>query len=653
MKSADKPRPLYGDWLAAKHVIIVEGEKCVDRLKAMGIKRTPITWPGGAAAWKHADWDALTYADILLFPDHDDPGFKCMRELGAHLAPIAAQVRIIDHSALELPKGWDVADEDWTAEQLNAWARDLIKPLAAPSNEDVPRDFHPQDIHREDQTDQELWGVPLDLWADRPVPRLNPDCLPGPLAAFTAEQSALTGVDPTVIGLACLVACAGCIHDGFKIQPKQHETGWTESARLWGVIVGDPASKKSPGISKAIAPLQAIDKRLGLAHKDTRREYDEAHREWERKKGQNKGPPPVKPCEPRLLVSDTTVEALSDVMADNPQGVMVYRDELAGWFGSMDAYNAKGNSKDRAFWLEAYNGGVKRIDRVTRGHIIVENCSACLLGGIQPEIFAKKVKDVEGDGLLQRFMVVVASPAQQDEDRPANAQALTAYTDLIEALQRMQPAFDAQPFRLSEEAQMVRREWINIVQQMVLKRSVPHAMLAYLGKWDGHFARLLLTFHMINYVGNGVRPAPIIEENAAMQVCEFMECVLLPHAMEFYDNVLSTSDHQRHARWVAGLILSKRMERIDLRDVQMSYREYRSLDEADKRRLWGHLEDSGWIRAAPDARLNRSIRMPTRWDVNPVLLETFVERRGIEIDQREAAKERIRLNVERVRAQRE
>lgn len=136
MGGADKPRPLYGD-LTAKQFILVEGEKCVEHLKKLGITRTPITWPGGAQAWKHANWEALEFADVLLFPDHDEVGLNVMTAIGQHLLQIADKVQVIDHRDLDLPKGWDIADTDWDTAQLNAWAQPLIR-VVTPSGAREP-----------------------------------------------------------------------------------------------------------------------------------------------------------------------------------------------------------------------------------------------------------------------------------------------------------------------------------------------------------------------------------------------------------------------------------------------------------------------------------------------------------------------------------
>lgn len=140
-KSADKPRPLYNVQALTDgaKVVVVEGEKCVDHLKKLGISRVPICWPGGAQAVKHADWSALHGRDVLLFPDHDQPGHDCMLWLAGELLKHGGQVSVVRHTADDLPEGWDVADTTWNKAQLNEWITGRIQQVTeAPAP--VPRE---------------------------------------------------------------------------------------------------------------------------------------------------------------------------------------------------------------------------------------------------------------------------------------------------------------------------------------------------------------------------------------------------------------------------------------------------------------------------------------------------------------------------------
>ena len=73
-------------------------------------------------------------------------------------------------------------------------------------------------------------------------------------------------------------------------------------------------------------------------------------------------PAPIKkktppPPQRRVMLMDVTIEHVQEVMRDSPDGILVFHDELGGWFGSMDKYNAaSGASANRAFWLTAFNG---------------------------------------------------------------------------------------------------------------------------------------------------------------------------------------------------------------------------------------------------------------------------------------------------------
>lgn len=504
--------------------------------------------------------------------------------------------------------------------------------------------------------DKAPWEPPLDLWTSRPVPRVKAQYLPSALREFVFEQSALTGTDPTIIAISSLIACAAVIHDGYRVQPKEHDTTWTESARLWGAVVGDPSSRKSPGIATAIKPLKKIEANLAKANESEMQEYEEIYRAWEKTKGKDKGPPPKKPASPRVMIEDTTVEAMSEVLRDNEQGVLVFRDELSGWFGAMDIYGKNGGNRDRSLWLEAYNGGGKRIDRVMRGQFLVPNWSVCLLGGIQPDVFAKIANKLDNDGLLQRFMVVIGASAVDDQDRPPRMDVIRDYSDVIERLHRMVP-YGTDPyhpnnqiFKLSEEAQAIRRVFIGKLRGYVQRHAIPDAMVGFVGKLEGLFARLLCTYHLIDAASNGRGLRDNVEGDIAICVVDLIERLLIPHAFEFYDDMVSRSDRQKHAQWIACYVLAWGHKEISNRDIHRAYKPFTRLSEQDRRAVWTALEDYGWIRPAPFARINRGSGLPTRWEVNPDVHTAFKELGDREKVRREQAKEQIEAEVERRRA---
>lgn len=134
-----KPRPLYGlDKLRDGQVILVEGEKCADKMRA-ATGRNVLSWAGGTQGAKYADWSPLAGRDVILWPDADKPGIVTMQAIGIELRPHVNRIRVIDVTGE--PEGWDVADaidDGWDRERVDAFMRERIRPFAVHPGEDGP-----------------------------------------------------------------------------------------------------------------------------------------------------------------------------------------------------------------------------------------------------------------------------------------------------------------------------------------------------------------------------------------------------------------------------------------------------------------------------------------------------------------------------------
>lgn len=137
---------------------------------------------------------------------------------------------------------------------------------------------------------------------------------------------------------------------------------------------------------------------------------------WEDTPKAERGPEPKAPA---LLTSDGTPETVAELLSRSSRGLLMHADELSGWLASMDRYGGKGTAA-RAFWLSAYQGGFFRQDRIGRGTVSVDNLSASVLGGIQPDKLVEmaRINKLTSDGLLQRFIPILIGPAKSGIDRP-------------------------------------------------------------------------------------------------------------------------------------------------------------------------------------------------------------------------------------------
>lgn len=473
-------------------------------------------------------------------------------------------------------------------------------------------------------------AVVVDPFGGLTLPPFPVGLLPEVIARFAHDQAELIGLDPGIIGMAALGAAAACIDDRQEIQPKRHDPTWTESARLWIGIIGGPSTKKSPGIQKAMGPLFKVDSAW-------RKETQRAVADWQEKcetlkKGQ---PQPEPPTHKRLIVSDSTVEKLGDILSKGqPRGILSYQDELSGWLASMDAYK-NGGGKDRAAWLEAYNGGPRSIDRVGRGSTFVENWSACVVGGIQPEVVQAYAKTTNHDGMLQRFLLVQAGEAGAGMDRAPDMAAKAAYSALMEHLAALVPSGVV---TLSEDAHRA-REALDARLVRAIRSSGNKFLAAALGKWNGAFARLLLAFHCIEMAGAGTHPAASpVSGDTATRVANLLWHTLLPHAVLFYQGLDPTEDRGRD---LAALILAKGWERFTVkRDLTQNMRAVRNwrpweLDEALDR-----LEGYGWLTPEP-GKLNERGR-PAAYIITPEVHTRFTVHAEQERERRKEAAQVMR-----------
>ncbi len=197
---------------------------------------------------------------------------------------------------------------------------------------------------------------------------------------------------------------------------------WSEPVVLWVCLVGSPGSGKSPAQDVILELLRHVEEHLAQGFDESLREYqltaevaETLTENWRVgvKSALSKGddPPPAptvevpsKPERPRVRLSDITAEKAGSLAAALPRGLLLVRDEIAGWLGSFDKYG--GGGSDRAFWLEAYGGRAHVIDRVKLTEPVrVPHLSIAVLGGIQPDRLAKIIAGPQ-DGFAARFLYV-------------------------------------------------------------------------------------------------------------------------------------------------------------------------------------------------------------------------------------------------------
>ncbi|RWM96169.1 MAG: DUF3987 domain-containing protein [Mesorhizobium sp.] len=471
------------------------------------------------------------------------------------------------------------------------------------------------------------FATPVDLWGNFDPPPLPIGLLPPIVEQFATVLASHMGADPAGLAMAALTTCAATISDKVQLQVKHHDPHWKESARIWTALIGLPSTKKSPIINAAVAPLAKIDSRMV-------RDWQSKRAQWDALDKAERAATP-EPLQNRKRIEDTTVEAMQEVMRGSTEGVLCVRDELSGWFGSMEKYaGGKAAATDRAIWLQAFNGGEYAINRIGRGVTLLPNLSVSLLGGIQPDAIRRVAADATDDGLLQRLFPIVLRPATIGRDAPLPpVQAVYEFTILMLNGTRA-PGLG---LRFDDEAQSVRQKLEARHARLMAAELVNPKLASHIGKLDGLFARLCVVWHAIENVQAITLPGTITGELAG-RVADFVRVFLLPHAVAFYSGVLGLSDDADRLKAVAAYIIAHRLPQITVRDVQRGDGAMRKIAKADVLPILEQLTALSWVAEVPGPRATSD----PIFIVNPAVHSLFAERGAREAARRDAAKEAMR-----------
>jgi hypothetical protein len=453
----------------------------------------------------------------------------------------------------------------------------------------------------------------FDPWERYIVPEFPFGVLPGVLQDYVGSQSQVIGVDASAIAMAALTTISGSLDHRFAVK-MMRGGNWWEHPRLWTLLCGDPSTKKTPCVNAATHPLE-------LHEAELRRDYEAKRRDYERaKQAKQKGVEEPGPST-RYVVFDTTVEKLGEIIARSDKGLLVKRDEFAGWIGDLERYGggSRRGASDRGFWLKAYDGGPYGVDRVNRGEIHIGNLSVSLLGGIQPERLSE-LHGLTSDGLLQRFAPVMmrAAALARDIDNGADVQSYhRLITMLIRAPhRRMHLTNDALAAMDELRAHLFKLEQVSA--------GLANGFQGFVGKLPGLAGRLAVILRMAS---DPEYPFHEIGAEIVLNVRTLILDFIIPHAREFYRAAEEMTDGERIRKVASWLITSKRTL-VNSRDFARNVWCLRGLPLLDLQKHVSPLVAAGWLEPVSPFPSN------TAWAVAPVVAAQFDQRRRIEEEQK-------------------
>lgn len=401
--------------------------------------------------------------------------------------------------------------------------------------------------------DTDGWPEPQKLPGELlPVLELDPEWLPEGLRAGCLDIAERLSCPLDYVAIPAIVGAGTALGNTVGILPKEFDDSWVVHAGFWGGIIGSPGSMKTPALNASLKPLQYLEEMAAAQYKRDYAQYrtdkaafDKAMASFKSEKTTAFPVEPTKPVKTRYIVNDVTYQALGEILAENPRGILALADELSGLLQSLDT---PGQEAARGFYLSGWGGqGNYTFYRITRDSITLTRYQLAVFGGFQPDRIKSYVRHAQSgnsknDGLLQRFQLLVWPEHVGDYqhiDRPANKEALTQMTKAITSLNQLgniplagssKNSAGVSLLHFDNSAQKIFNDWYQKNEAMLRTGSLAPSEHSHFAKYRSLVPGLALLFHLING-----HQGPVSEDSlgTALQFARYLKS----HAKRTYGSV--------------------------------------------------------------------------------------------------------------------
>lgn len=373
----------------------------------------------------------------------------------------------------------------------------------------------------------DVWPTPTPIKSVLPpVEKFVPELMPDAIRDFVMDVADRQQAPPDFVAVAALCAIAAVIGNRVRVRPKQHDD-WEVVPNLWGALIGRPSTMKSSTMRSALAAIYAIQdaEREKWEKQNKAAKIEGALGVLEVKSNKQKAEKALKvgnreeariilanvmddadelPC-PRIVVNDASVEKLGELLNENPRGLLLIRDELAGLLSKLERDE---HQSERAFYLEAYSGGgAFTYDRIGRGTVHIKHCTLSIIGGVQPSRIAPIVRGAisgaSNDGFVQRMQMSVYPDddfSWQYIDRKPDPAARLAYEKVFRDLHELAPGDTDNPaiLHFSPESQPLFRQWMEEINADARSGSLSSVLESHILKMPETVASLAVLFELID-----------------------------------------------------------------------------------------------------------------------------------------------------------
>jgi hypothetical protein len=449
----------------------------------------------------------------------------------------------------------------------------------------------------------------LDPWADPPPPKWPAGILARGFEDTIAEIAIADGVDMGAQAMAFVTAASGAADKQSRLDVYLNGRFMVPPI-VWAMILAASGMRKSPILKTAFGPIKRATGKRWDEYRQAMKRYESLSAEEQRDDEE--------PSEPSsLFVDDITPEKLAELLGSEPRGTLMLKEELVALF-DFGRYSSSSGAGARGFLVTTHDGGETWFHRKSSGTTHIANAAMTIFGCTQPARLAK-FKDLEDDGLLQRFLIVRPARVGGGSQPSVPARGLERLEDTITCLIHR----GAMQYRLSPAGAAMVRATERIGEEWERQAEAGLGFPAWARKMHGQHARLALTLHLME------APAEkVIADDVVARADRLMREYLLPNAYGFYcalpDGGLAL------LRSIGGWLLTKAPTRFTAGNVQQGV-------AGCARKPLKFIQDAldpfvtgGWLQPETDFPNNRA------WTLIDGVREAFAERAKAERERRAA-----------------
>lgn len=482
-----------------------------------------------------------------------------------------------------------------------------------------------------------------------PVPDFSCDLLPNKIYEYVKQHAERLDNAPIEYAAIAVVTCAAAlIGNSVKIQPKKNDYSWTVPCVLWALAVGQPAQMKTPSLKAGESLIEHVQKAviddknrmLKLKHQlvmmtsttkvdQLKRQAIEAYESGDEELAlklltESETLLIDTPAERHVKITDFTKASLANRLLGNPNGLLLFRDEMSGFFAVL---NSPGGDEMRSFLLECYDAsGTYVIDRVKFGKIVLKNSNLSLLGGIQPSlllpILSERNSGTKDDGAFERLGAsVMPDHSGKYSDIKPDAELIMAMKRVFEKLSTLADMEAQVLLKFDSDAQELWTDWAVRLKQRTLGASEQEQSI--FGKQASLCARLALVLHVLNCaIEQQDKDEMLLEVSSVVPQSTLEMAIKLTKLLEAHSRRIQAY-FQSDQRKSATILL---IERLSAFDAPFSLREL-------IRKGWKGLTTADACKVAIEELVTRNYlkqinitndtgRTVQRYAINPILNQT-------------------------------